>query len=218
MKHSPQKKNIGSLRFFCQTCFQKQGRCPVDGRQRNIDVDTTWMVSIGHLNWTCDDQNPWYRTGFIGNLSPKKLIKGWMIVKVDIFWMWSMNLYIHCSNIVRSDAITSSFYDLLLWLPLLRWPSSLCCIAVEEALRDDTLERTLRILCDSTTPRPPLEASSYISMWADWEVSRLHNAQAWKNLVIDGVQAFNSQRFRNSESFQHLLILRPVRFIHGTGF
>lgn len=150
------------------------------------------------------EQNPWYRTGFIGNLSHKKLIKGWMIVKVDIFWMWFMNVYIQCSNIVRSDAISSSFYDLLLWLPLLRWHSSLCCIAVEEALRDDTLKRTLRILCDSTTPRPPLEASSYISMWANWEVSRLHNAQAWKNLVIDGVQASNSQRFRNSEKLPTL--------------
>lgn len=166
------------------------------------------MVSIGHLNCKrAMTRIPDIELDSLETSKPKKLIKGWMIVKVDIFWMWFMNLYIHCSNIVRSDAITSSFYDLLLWLPLLRWPSSLCCIAVEEALRDDTLKRTLKILCDSTTLRPPLEASSYISMWANWEVSRLHNAQAWKNLVIDGVQASNSQRFRNSEKLPTLTCL-----------
>ena len=56
--------------FFGQTCFQKQGRRPVDGRQRYIDVDTAWMVSIGHLNCSCviTSKDQRFGRGFYGIL------------------------------------------------------------------------------------------------------------------------------------------------------
>ena len=67
---NPHPKNTGSILFFGQTCFQKQGRRPVDGRQRYIDVDTAWMVSIGHLNCSCviTSKDQRFGRGFYGIL------------------------------------------------------------------------------------------------------------------------------------------------------